>query len=367
MSGIYIHIPFCRKKCRYCDFYSEENAGYLIPEYREALKQEMTLRADFFPRDENIETVYFGGGTPSLFSSESIRYLLDSVSEQWTMSLNPEITLEVNPGTMNVSALSNFRKAGINRLSIGIQSFQDEELRLLGRIHTAQEAKDSIHRAKKAGFENIGLDLIFGFPGQPLTSWQNTLKTAKDLNPSHISAYALTWHSFTPLGEDIRSGLLPMPSEELVSDMFEWTSGFLSDEFEHYEISNYARPGFRCRHNEGYWVGESYLGLGPSAHSYNGETRFWNVSDIHHYMVVLLQHQLPLAGQEDLSDEDKILEALVLGLRRKEGIPFCIIQYRDEIINGLVGQGLARCLENRFSLTKRGYLLADEVALQLAG
>jgi len=260
-----------------------------------------------------------------------------------------------------------YREIGINRISIGLQSIHEDELELLERVHNSTEGIDSIHMAREAGFENINVDLIYGLPGQSLTKWQNTLEKIIALSPDHISAYTLIWDNETRMGQQIRSGIIPYPSEDTVTDMYLATSEFFTEHgFEHYEISNFAKPGFRCRHNEGYWTGEPYFGLGPSAHSYLDNKRFWNVPDVHEYIEFLSENRLPLAGEETLDPDQQALERLTLGLRTCEGVPLLKISKKENIIQELIDSGFATEQNGRLSLSSRGFLLADEIALQLS-
>ncbi len=368
MTGLYIHIPFCKKKCTYCDFYSEGNKENLIGPFINAVIREANIYADIFhPRGERLNTIYFGGGTPSFLPGDSIEMILQHILSIYPSVSEPEITIEVNPGTVDSETLSHYQNIGINRLSIGVQSFNDSELKLLGRIHTAGQAEQTLRMAHRVGFKNIGIDLIYGLPEQSLKTWQKTLNKAIFLSPEHISTYELTWNQSTPLGKQITSHLLPTPDKEHVAEMFLWTSEFLKEHgYEHYEISNFARPGYRCMHNESYWTGKPYLGLGPSAHSYTGDRRFWNTSDIHDYINVLSQNRLPITGEEWIGCDQTTFERMMLGFRRKEGIPAAWINPDTKEIDRLIEIGLMNQQVDRISLTTRGFLLADEIAVRLA-
>ncbi|MBN2030599.1 radical SAM family heme chaperone HemW [bacterium] len=368
MAGLYIHIPFCKTKCAYCDFYSEEKAEHLMLPFIDALTRESDLyRNTFPPGGEKLGSIYFGGGTPSLLPSDCIEILLQHIFLVYPSVSEPEITIEVNPGTVNSETLAHYWKIGINRLSIGVQSFNDSELSLLGRIHTAEQAEQTIRTAHRTGFNNMGIDLIYGLPNQSPRTWRKTLERTVSLSPKHISAYELTWNQSTPLGKQITSNLIPTPDKARVVNMYLWTSAFLNHHgYEHYEISNFARPGYRCLHNDGYWTDKPYLGLGPSAHSSIGDKRFWNVSDIHDYINVLSQNRLPIAGEETINYDQTLLERMMLGLRRKEGIPLAWINRKTGEVDRLIQAGLMSRETDRISLTTRGFLLADEVALHMA-
>ncbi len=365
MAGLYIHIPFCKKKCTYCDFYSEEYKENLAGPFINAVIREADLYADMFPLPgRKLSTLYFGGGTPSLLHDDSIEKILQHILSIYPSVSEPEITIEVNPGTVEEETLSRYREIGINRLSIGVQSFNDSELRLLGRIHTVGKAEHTIRIADQIGFKNINIDLIYGLPGQSFKTWRDTLEKTVSLSPKHISTYELTWSDSTVLGRQITSHFLPTPDKDKNADMYLSTSAFLNDcGYEHYEISNFARSGHRCMHNEGYWKGKPYLGLGPSAHSYIGDKRFWNISDICDYINVLSQNKLPIDGEEMISRNQNILEKIMLGFRRKEGISSELLENKE--INHFIKMGLMNQQEDRISLTTRGFLLADEVALQM--
>jgi len=367
MAGLYIHVPFCRKKCRYCDFYSVHASDDRIVSYLNALFHEIHLYQGVYPPPESsIGTIYIGGGTPSTLDPAQIDSLLGHVRMHFPVDSDAEVTMEVNPGSMTDDLLMEYRASGVNRLSVGVQSFDSDVLRCLGRIHTADEAEFLILSALQVGFDNVGIDLIYGIPNQSAVSWDATLLRALSLNPSHISAYALSWSRETPMGRDITSGRYPRPDEKVVSDMYLSAHERLTKGgYEHYEISNFARPGLRCRHNEAYWTGEPYLGIGPSAHSYIQNRRFWNIPNVQRYINVLSQNRLPVAGQEDLNTAQRILEQIALGLRRREGIALSCIVRRD-CIPSLVDAGLAFVQKGRVSLTANGFLLADEIALRLA-
>jgi len=367
MAGLYIHFPFCLKKCSYCDFYSIEKQDELVPQFIDALHKEIGLYSATRREDASIGTIYLGGGTPSLLPEEEIAAVLDAVALSFPVRPDPEITIETNPGTLSLNKLTFYREIGINRISIGMQSIHEDELELLGRVHNSVEGIDAIRMARKAGFDNINTDLIYGLPGQILTKWQETLEKIITLSPDHISAYTLTWDNETRMGEQIRSGILPYPDEDVITDMYLATSEFLTRHgFEHYEISNFAKPGFRCRHNEGYWTGEPYFGLGPSAHSYLDNKRFWNVPDVHEYIEFLSENRAPLSGEETLDPDQQALERLALGLRTREGVSLSKLSNKQLIIRELVQSGFATEQNGRLSLSSRGFLLADEIALQLS-
>ncbi len=365
MAGIYVHIPFCGRKCGYCDFYSISERSGDIRSFCFLLDREIrdfTGSAAGFSAD----TIFFGGGTPSLLDASHVSSLLSSIRSGFTLSGRPEITLEANPGTLSQSKLDGYLKAGVNRLSIGVQSFSDSELKMIGRSHTAVDASEAIRHARTAGFDNIGVDILFGLPGQSLSDLRFTLERTLELAPDHVSAYNLTVHEGTPFFERVRSGSVQMPSEEESADAFLLVSSVLTGaDYEHYEISNYAKPGMRCRHNEAYWTHESYLGFGPSAHSYYNGIRWWNVSDLDVYSSRVGLGLSPEAEREIIDAERMRVEAVGLGVRRSEGVGLALCRNRPDFLEQWVQDGLAVVAGGRLQLTERGFLLADEIAGEL--
>jgi len=378
LAGIYVHIPFCVRKCLYCDFYSVEASGQLDA-FLEALDREIALARDAF--DPPIaETVFLGGGTPSLLAPHQADRLLASLRAAFHIAPDPEITLEANPGTVTRDSLRAYRTAGITRLSLGVQSFRDAELRQLGRIHSVADARRAVGDARAAGFENLGLDLIYAVPGQTLEAWEENIAAAIELAPEHISAYALTVERHTPLGRMVEAGTVRPAPTELEAAMLERTMDALEAHgYEHYEVSNYARPGFRCRHNLNYWTHRPYLGLGPSAHSFRPDAdgrrgrRWWNVSDLPVYVERLQRGSLPVGGEEALDAAELRSERLLLGLRMGEldlerlraDLDLDLCSAREPVLRRLLGEG-ALMLENGvLRLTRKGYLLCDEIAALL--
>ena len=298
--GLYLHIPFCVKKCAYCDFVSYAGQTHKAPEYVQALYQEFFwyLRQGIWERYTPY-SLYIGGGTPSLVS-EALLSLLRKISVELPFDSFVESTIEINPGTIRLPQLRQFRQTGLNRLSIGIQSFQDDELELLGRIHTADEAIHCVQASRQAGFENISLDLMFGLPGSSLSRWEENLSRALDLQPEHISIYNLTVEEETPFGQQQQAGTLVLLGEELQIEMYQRAGILLSDAgYEQYEISNFSRPGFRSRHNQIYWRNEEYLGLGAGAYSYLDGRRYGNTADVDKY---IRQATIKVISQERATD-----------------------------------------------------------------
>ncbi|MFA5028536.1 MAG: radical SAM family heme chaperone HemW [Candidatus Methylomirabilota bacterium] len=376
--SLYLHIPFCRRKCRYCDFYSVEADGRVEP-FLGALSREVALAAPHDPGEE-IATVYVGGGTPSLLSPEQIGRILADLQRRWPIQEDAEISLEANPGTLTDESLAGFRRLGVNRLSLGVQSFQDPLLGALGRIHDRAEAIRAVELARAAGFTDLSLDLIYAIPGQTMAQWEADLRTAIGLAPEHLSAYSLTIEQRTPLGRMVAAGATRPAPPEIEAAMLERTMERLAAAgYEHYEVSNYARPGFRCRHNQAYWSHADYLGFGPSAHSFRREDgwrrarRWWNVSDLGVYCARLEREDPPLEAEEALGRQELLAERIFLGLRRGEldlaSLERIFGWIPDGTHGGILGQleleGLATRAEGLLRLTPRGFLLCDEIARRL--
>lgn len=318
-SGLYIHIPFCVKKCNYCDFVSFESGCQ--KDYFECLNKEIELYSDFF-NSYNIDTVFIGGGTPSAVNSCYIEKILQNIK----VDDNAEITIEVNPGTLSIEKLKAYKKAGINRISIGLQSANDNELKILGRIHTYEDFLRSYEMIVNAGFTNINTDIMFGIPNQTLDSFKNTLSEVKKLNPTHISAYSLIIEENTPFGRME----LDLPDEETDRAMYECLNTELLG-YQKYEISNFAKPGYECRHNIKYWQMENYLGIGLNSHSFINGRRFSNTSDLNFYMNNLNNAILPVIESEYETDEELIKDTVITGLRMCKGINLNSIDRRFKI------------------------------------
>lgn len=275
MAGIYIHIPFCKKKCAYCDFYSI-GLGSNSENFHKTLIKEIEVRKDFL-KDNHIETIYFGGGTPSAIQAEVIGEIIASISNNFLVVTNPEITIEVNPDDITPELLTKYRTFNVNRLSIGVQSFNDDELKFLGRRHDTQKSHKAIKLANDVGFENISIDLIYGIPGSSILSWENSLITAFEAKIKHLSCYHLTFEEGTPLYRKLVKKETSYIDENLSLEQYQLLRSFsASNGYIHYEISNFAKEGFFSKHNSSYWNGSPYLGVGPSAHSFKANARFWN-------------------------------------------------------------------------------------------
>ncbi len=369
-AGLYIHVPFCRSKCAYCDFYSITDDSR-VGGYLEALTLEMEYHRGFAPA---FDTVYFGGGTPSCLSADQLAGLLQRLRSAFSVSPKSEITVEVNPGDVDASFLQRLRQAGFNRLSIGVQSFDDAILAGLGRRHCGQESLEAIEAARRAGFDNLSVDLIYGVPGQSLELWRQTMETALGFRPEHLSCYELTLERGTPMQRSVEAGKMSLPGEEEGYRFFSTTSAFLEYRgYTHYEVSNFARTeALISRHNHKYWDHTPYLGLGPAAHSFGGNGRWWNHRDLGRYMSDLLAGQMPVAGKEDLSPEELRLEALYFGFRTKRGINnpafrerygMDLLQEEESALRGMREEGLIRIDGEVLSPTLRGLALADRLCL----
>ncbi|HEX9079294.1 MAG TPA: radical SAM family heme chaperone HemW [Desulfuromonadaceae bacterium] len=372
-SRLYLHIPFCRAKCPYCAFVSREADGRLAG-YPGLLLAEMRLAADGAAPARPLESIYFGGGTPSLLEPGDTAGLIARAAELFGLSPRAEITLEANPGTVDRERLAGFRIAGINRLSLGVQSFDDRLLATLGRIHTAREAQDAFAAARTAGFANIGIDLIHALPGQTTEMWRSDLEQALLLAPEHISVYGLTLEEGTPFA--VRHADDPLlPDQDLAADMFELAHDLLTGRgYEHYEIANYALPGRRSRHNSGYWQRDGYLGVGAGAHSFLRDadygTRFGNQADLDAYAAAIGRGILPRRDITPLSREDAMAECMFLGLRMADGVAFDRFEREFGVAPGdlygrvfeeLTSLGLLESDECKARLTRRGWLLSNRV------
>ena len=375
-AALYIHIPFCEKRCVYCDFYTVAGVSSRIPDYVAALKKEIGLRAaEPFWQRQRFATIFFGGGTPSLLSPQQIAEILDTVFGAFQFEQHPEITIEANPGTLTSEQLARYRSTGVNRLSLGVQSLHADELERLDRIHSPQQAIDAVMMARHAGFENISMDFIFALPQQTIPRWQASLEQAFELQPTHISAYNLTIEHGTPLDVKIRKGEMEPLSEEEERAFYQFTIDFLeSHGYRQYEISNFAKPGFEAKHNIKYWDGSVYLGLGASAHSFDGKRRFWNVANLRKYLEALTAARLPEDSAEQLSKSQQMFETAFLGLRQRQGVDLAAFakkfrQSFDATFNGLVPElekgGLLIRRDERLQLTPEGLFLCDEICAKL--
>jgi oxygen-independent coproporphyrinogen-3 oxidase len=368
--GLYIHIPFCLSKCPYCDFYSSTSIT-AIPDFLDALLKEMEM---YRPRFHAFDTVYIGGGTPSLLRPQQLENILTRVGENFNLASNTEITIETNPADLNPSLLESMRENGINRINIGVQSFDDKVLDFLGRRHSAKQAMSSVGDSRKAGFHNIGLDLIYGVPGQDIASWLDTLKQAVAFSPEHISCYQLTLEPRTSLGIRYKAGEFTTPGEELQYEFFIRTSQFLEGiGYLHYEVSNFARgKEYTSRHNQKYWDHSPYLGLGPAAHSFQRNQRWWNHPSLNQYLAAIDAGNSPVEERETLTVEQLRLEALYLGLRTRKGIllqefqkeyHYDLLAEKEKILSKLEEEGFVSIQDGTLTPTLTGLAVADSLSL----
>jgi oxygen-independent coproporphyrinogen III oxidase len=372
MAGIYIHIPFCKQACNYCNFYFSTSLQHKN-EVLSAILLEIKERKHYLG-GEKIDTVYFGGGTPSILSGDEIKLIFETIYSQYDVINDAEITIEANPDDLTASKLKTFKATPINRFSIGIQSFFDSDLRYMNRAHTAAEGFDCIARAQDSGFENISIDLIYGTPTLSNEDWLSNLNKSVEVAVSHISAYALTVETNTPLATLIRKKVLAPINENNTSEQFLTMVSFLNDHaFEQYEISNFCIDQQYARHNSAYWKGVPYLGIGPSAHSYNGESRSWNVSSNMTYVKDVLSGKCHFTT-EVLAPHDILNETIMTGLRTKWGVDLKSIELAygasilEEMYYNLQENALPNWYQienNILTLTKEGRLFADKIASDL--
>ena len=368
-AGLYVHIPFCSSRCSYCDFATGIYQSALADQYVDAVIHEI---GNSFYAGQRVNTVYFGGGTPSLLSSTQLDRILSALHESFVIDQAAEITLEINPGSVNAQRLREFRRLGINRASFGAQTFDDAELAKLGRSHTAADTLRTFADLRNAGFENVSFDLIAGLPGQTLERWQQNVAQALQLRPEHLSFYLLEVHSGTPLAEHIRRGIQPVPDDDLAGVMYQsMLDQAIAAGYEHYEISNLCLPGLHSRHNVKYWTAEAYYGFGCSAHSYDGQTRRWsNQRDVLKYAEMVENGDSPVIDEQQLSHDDVRAEALFLGMRLMRGVD--VRRYREsfgvdlhdehgEDLDRFCKAGLLEFDGDLIRLTRTGALLSNEV------
>lgn len=318
MAGIYFHIPFCKVKCSYCDFYKTTNNSN-IEELVAAIKQELWVRRDYL-NDYKVKTIYFGGGTPSLLSPDQLDRLITACYTVFDVDENAEITIEANPDDLSIEYLKEIRKRGVNRLSIGIQSFSQTDLKLMKRRHNPSQARNAVLFAKEAGFKNISVDLIYGVPGLSFEQWQKNLKSVFELDVQHLSAYHLTYHKGTKLWTDLHQGKISEVEETYSIQQFEeLVNTAKNNAFEQYEISNFCKDGLISKHNTSYWNQTEYLGLGPSAHSYNKISRQWNVSNLTKYLEALSEGRIPFEI-EKLTEKERYNDYVITSLRTIWGV-----------------------------------------------
>ncbi|QCK13795.1 radical SAM family heme chaperone HemW [Mangrovivirga cuniculi] len=373
MSGIYIHIPFCKQACHYCDFHfstSLKNIELLT----EAMCKEIKLQKDFF-NELKVNTIYFGGGTPSLLDGENLSKIINTLYDTYNIAETPEeFTFEANPDDINIHKLENWKKIGVDRLSIGVQSFNKDILKFLNRAHDQIMAEKALEDCKKEGFNRFSLDLIYGIPGRDLEEWRKDIEKALSYDPEHISAYSLTIEEKTVFGNWLNKGKLePMDDDEVIQQYLLLVNILEDHGYEHYEVSNFAKPGYRAVHNTSYWNSIPYLGIGPSAHSFLNEKRWWNISNNQAYINSINKGIIPCES-ESLSKEDQVNEYIMTKLRLKEGIDnnefinrfgFDFIEKNKSYLHEISSEGLGVLLNNFFKLTTKGKLFADQIASNL--
>lgn len=320
MLGLYIHIPFCIQKCKYCDFNSYKVKKYEKERFLSDLNKEIELYSD---KNLKIDTVFFGGGTPSILTNEEMKIIMDKIKSSFLISDNVEISMECNPGTLNQDKLKFMKNLGINRLSIGLQAIQDDLLNFIGRIHNYEQFEKNYFEARKVGFENINIDLMYNLPNQTFENWKETLNKIVSLNPEHISAYSLILEEGTKLYDMYQNKEFDISDEDEDIKMYEYAIDYLkSNGYNQYEISNYAKSGYECKHNVIYWKCQNYIGLGPGASGYINNIRYNNETSLDNYNLKLTKNEKPIEYFENLTLKDKIEEKIIMGLRMNEGLEF---------------------------------------------
>ncbi|ODS31116.1 MAG: putative coproporphyrinogen [Candidatus Scalindua rubra] len=368
--SLYIHIPFCISKCTYCDFNSTVIKSQLVGEYLKAIENEFQL----INKKYSFKTVYIGGGTPSVLDETQLSRLLNIISKYVDVFNLKEYTIEANPGTLNNEKIHILKNSHVNRVSIGIQSFNDKYLKFLGRIHTAKETKDIFLNLREKGFGNINIDLIYGYPGQTLNEWKMDLRICSRLNPEHVSAYCISYEQGTPLANLIDSGISKKLSEEEELKMYENTKDFLiNNGYIHYEISNFARQGKECQHNIVYWENREYIGIGTGAFSYVNGERYCNIKDVKEYISNVKSKNSLICFSEKLSQKKRASEILIMALRMTSGISkhefldrsgFDLAELFGKQLSNLAQAGLITFDDERIKLTRKGLSVADSVMME---
>jgi oxygen-independent coproporphyrinogen III oxidase len=368
MSHLYLHVPFCKQACHYCDFHfstSQDKKGEMV----RAMMKELEHRRSELP-GQHLDTIYFGGGTPSVLSADELKFIFDSIDKHFSISPGAEITLEANPDDLTAAFLKALRSTPVNRLSIGIQSFRDEDLKMMNRAHTAPEAEASVKRAQDAGITNLTVDLIYGIPGLDEMSWQKNLDHVRELEVQHLSSYCLTVEPKTALARFVQSGKISPVDEQLASKHFQQLVQFAKENgFDHYEISNFAKKGFIAKHNSSYWFGEPYLGIGPSAHSFDGEKRRWNISNNAQYLHFISAGKTTYE-EETLNENERYNEFVMTHLRTMWGVTLKEVpeefqtHFKTEAEKWLASGDMENNA-NVFVLTEQGKLIADRIASDL--
>ena len=374
---LYIHIPFCIKKCIYCDFYSVPfSHGGIVKDYINAICKEIPLKK----MDAEIRTVYIGGGTPTVLSDDDLTKIMKTVQDEYNVYSDTEVTIEANPRTITKEKAESLLKSGINRISIGVQSFFDNELDILGRSHSSEDVINALFSARKAGFKNISIDLIYGVPFYKsqipspkfqIQYWKQALKLAIGLSTEHISVYELTLEKNTPLYEYIKRGEMIMPDEEIIYEMYYTALDMIKKSgYIHYEISNFAKPQYECKHNLNYWNRDEYIGIGAGAFSFLNGKRFSNIRDLSRYIESINDSLIPVDEETVITEKEAIREFIFLGLRKTEGINLGLLPedkhlVLEKTIKDLVRQGLVDVKDNHLRLTEKGLILSNEIIVQI--
>ena len=371
-AGIYIHTPFCRVKCMYCDFYSVADKDFEMPSFFDALLKEIEL-CETDTNNWTIDTIFIGGGTPSLTDPRHIEKLIRTLESKFDLSNVTEFTMEANPGEAPAERLKAFYDLGVNRLSMGVQSLEPDLLRFLTRIHGPEAVFKTFDGARKAGFDNINCDLIFNIPGQTMDIWKRDLQTIIDLNPEHLSCYSLTVEEGTQLYQYVNRGKVTMPSDDQSADLYLWTQSIMAKNgYEQYEISNWSKPENECRHNLHYWEIDPYLAFGPSAHGFDGKIRFSNIRNLDGYIKNLGDGKSPRQDHYELSDKDRTNEMIGFGLRINNGVNLNQIpeSFREAVNQSIIDNhskwdGYLVIEDDRIKLTSAGFAFADGIAVDL--
>lgn len=368
MAGIYIHIPYCITRCSYCDFYTVIDT-HTKTDFTSTLCKEIAASVEYL-KGEPIQTIYLGGGTPSVMRVTELKRIFDALFSHFTVDARAEITMEANPDDLSDAYLQQLKTLPVNRLSLGVQSFDDDDLTFMNRRHTANEAIEVVHKVKKAGYNNVTIDLIYGLPKQTPTKWKKNLDIAFSLGVEHLSCYHLMYEEGTPLYQQLHQKRVTPVTEKVSNKLFE----LLMDEtrkagFEHYEISNFAKPGRYSRHNTAYWTGETYLGLGPSAHSFNGVSRRWNKQGVHAYLQAI-EKGLPFFEEEHLSDVEQFNEYIITRMRTQWGCTIAEMQQKfaeppmqvfQKNMQKWVERDRVACVNGTYTFTRSGIMISDAI------
>ena len=371
VAGIYLHIPFCKQQCTYCDFHFSTTFEAYREEMVNSIARELVSRVSYL-EDKPIETIYFGGGTPSILRKDEIAKLLETINSTFQVNPNAEISLEANPDDISVDSLKEWKELGINRLSIDLQSFKEHDLRWMNRAHTVDEAQNCVRLAQSEGFDNLTVDLIYGLPNLTLEEWRNHVRTVIDFDVPHISAYCLTVEEKTVLHKLVKTGKIDSVSDDTQGEQFlELLKMLEAKEYQQYEISNFSKPGFESKHNGNYWKGKWYLGVGPSAHSFNGTSRRWNIANNRRYLKAI-EEETTCSETEELSVENQFNERILIGLRTILGVNLNELEavstppkaFYDKMGSFIESNWMIR-QNSPISLTKEGRLRADYIASEL--